>query len=62
MTTRMIYHHPLPLAVDAISASGIRPMQMKHAFEKLGYEVWNVTGFTKERARRAADIHRALRN
>lgn len=58
---RMIYHHPLPLTEDATSASGIRPVQMKRAFEKLGYEVWDVTGFTKERARRAADVRHALR-
>lgn len=62
MTKRMIYHHPLPLTENATSASGIRPMQMKHAFEKLGYEVWDVTGFTKERSRKAAAVHRALRN
>lgn len=61
MTKRMIYHHPLPLTEDATSASGIRPVQMKHAFEKLGYEVWDVTGFTKERAQRAADVRHALR-
>ena len=59
---RMIYHHPLPLTEDATSASGIRPVQMKRAFEKLGYEVWDVTGFTKERAHHAADVRHALRH
>ena len=58
---RMIYHHPLPLTEGATSASGIRPVQMKHAFEKVGYEVWDVTGFTKERVQRAADVRHALR-
>ena len=62
MTKRMIYHHPLPLADNATSASGIRPVQMKRAFEKLGYEVWDVTGFTKERAHHAADVRHALRH
>ena len=61
MTRRMIFHHPLPLIADAASASGIRPVQMKRAFEELGYEVWEVTGYTPERARLAADVRYAVR-
>ena len=57
----MIFHHPLPLIADAASASGIRPVQMKRAFEELGYEVWEVTGYTPERARLAADVRYAVR-
>lgn len=61
MTRRMIFHHPLPLFPDAASASGIRPVQMKRSFEELGYEVWEVTGYTRERAERAADVRYAMR-
>ena len=57
----MIFHHPLPLFPDAASASGIRPVQMKRSFEELGYEVWEVTGYTRERAERAADVRYAMR-
>ena len=61
MTRRMIFHHPLPLIPDAASASGIRPVQMKRSFEELGYEVWEVTGYTKERGRLASDVRYAIR-
>lgn len=61
MTRRMIFHHPLPLFPDAASASGIRPVQMKRAFEELGYEVWQVTGYTGERGRLAAEVRYAVR-
>lgn len=45
----MIFHHPLPLHKNATSASGIRPLKMIQAFEKLGYEVNDITGYGKER-------------
>lgn len=61
MTRRMVFHHPLPLIPDAASASGIRPVQMKRAFEELGYEVWEVAGYTKERSRLAAEVRYAIR-
>ena len=61
MTRRMIFHHPLPLVPDAASASGIRPVQMRRAFEELGYEVWEVTGYTKERGRLASEVRYAIR-
>ena len=34
---------------------------MKRSFEELGYEVWEVTGYTRERAERAADVRYAMR-
>ena len=61
MTRRMIFHHPLPLVPDSASASGIRPVQMRRAFEELGYEVWEVAGYTKERGRLAAEVRYAIR-
>src|SRR5699024_12009507 len=45
----IIFHHPLPLDLNARSASGIRPKRMLQAFRELGYEVDLVTGYAKER-------------
>lgn len=46
---RIIFHHPLPLQLNATSASGIRPLKMLKAFEDLGYIVDTVTGYSTER-------------
>lgn len=48
-TRRMVYHTPLPLNPDARTASGLRPLKMKEAFERLGYEVWLVSGYSSDR-------------
>lgn len=61
MTRRMIYHHPLPFDPGATSASGIRPQLMRAAFVELGYEVWDVVGYTSERRERADEVKHALR-
>lgn len=61
MTRRVIFHHPLPLDPDATSASGIRPRLMRAAFEELGYEVWDVVGYSSERRQRADEVRHALR-
>lgn len=45
----MIFHTPYPLNRAATSASGIRPVRMRDAFEQLGYEVVEVTGRAAER-------------
>lgn len=55
---RMIFHHPLPLDRNAKSTSGIRPLKMVQAFEKLGYEVIKVTGYRRERKRKSNAIKR----
>ncbi|MBB1514786.1 glycosyl transferase family 1 [Tessaracoccus sp. MC1679] len=61
MQRRMIFHAPFPLDENATSASGIRPIQMLAAFEELGYEVWLVTGYSRERRRQIARVRSALR-
>lgn len=48
---KMIFHVPYPLNPAATSASGIRPMQMRRAFEALGYEVAEVSGDASHRRR-----------
>lgn len=59
-TRRMVFHAPYPLNRAATSASGIRPVRMRDAFEALGYEVWEVTGHSKERAIAARRVREAL--
>ncbi|AOZ73303.1 hypothetical protein BK816_08455 [Boudabousia tangfeifanii] len=60
--TTVAYHAPYPLNPKATSASGIRPVKMKQAFESLGYEVIDLTGNAKTRAsalqRLKADLDR----
>lgn len=57
---RMVFHAPYALNRQATSASGIRPVQMRDAFERLGYEVWEVTGTSADRMAAAARVRTAL--
>lgn len=59
-TRRMVFHAPYPLNRQATSASGIRPVRMRDAFEELGYEVWEVTGHAAERTTAARKVRDAL--
>lgn len=59
---KIIFHHPLPLYVNATSASGIRPLKMIKAFERLGYEVTQVTGYAKERKKKINNIKKRIQN
>lgn len=45
----MIFHVPFRLGVRSTSASGIRPMKMRQAFEDAGYRVLEVSGSHEER-------------
>lgn len=56
---RMLYHAPFPLNPQATSASGIRPVRMRQAFEACGYEVIEVTGNARQRREAIAGV-RAL--
>ena len=58
MTRHMVMHTPFPLNPQASAASGIRPVRMRDAFRELGYEVWEVTGYS---AQRSAAMHRVLK-
>lgn len=53
---RMIFHMPLPLNPQAKSASGIRPVKMLEAFKSLGYEVFEITGYSAERKIKIAGL------
>lgn len=56
----MVFHAPYPLNRSATSASGIRPVRMRDAFEALGYDVWEVTGHSRERAAAARRVREAM--
>ncbi|WP_217584407.1 glycosyltransferase [Microbacterium sp. GbtcB4] len=58
----MIFHVPYPLNPDATSASGIRPMRMRWAFEALGYEVLEVSGKHPQRRRRITELKRLIQD
>ncbi|GAA1397969.1 glycosyl transferase [Luteococcus peritonei] len=58
---RMVFHAPFPLNRKATSASGIRPVRMRDAFEALGYEVWEVTGTARQRAAASRRVRHALK-
>lgn len=57
---RMIFHAPYPLDPGATSASGIRPVRMRRAFERAGYEVFEITGDSRERRRLIAEAKRRI--
>ena len=46
---KCIFHMPLPLDKKSKSASGIRPCKMLQAFKDIGYDVYAITGYAKER-------------
>ncbi len=52
----MIFHHPLPIVEDAKSASRIRPKEMLEAFKSLGYDVFEVTGYSDQRRKRINEL------
>lgn len=45
----MIFHSPVPLDPSGNSGSHLRPIQMLKAFKDLGYEVFEISGYGKER-------------
>ena len=57
----MIYHLPLQLSAERQSASHIRPVKMKEAFEKIGYEVELISGYGKERKRKIKEIKQKIK-
>lgn len=58
----MIYHAPYTLNRKASSASGIRPVQMRDAFEANGYEILEVTGSPAQRRAAIKAVRRYLKS
>lgn len=63
MTDRpvMIFHTAYRLNPEAKSASGIRPVRMRRAFESIGYEVIEISGTHAERRDLIRDVKRRIR-
>lgn len=59
---RMIFHVPYPLDPAATSASGIRPVRMRRAFESIGYEVVEISGWAAERRQKIREVRRRIRS
>ena len=58
----MIFHVPYALNPNATSASGIRPVKMRAAFEQLGFEVYEVSGSATERRSQMTVLKQAIDN
>lgn len=56
----MVFHAPYPLQEFPVAASALRPKKMKQAFEDAGFDVIEVTGFAKERRKKAKSLLRRL--
>jgi len=56
----MIFHVPFPLNPEATSASGIRPVKMRRAFEELGYDVIEIAGRHPQRRAQIRDVKKRM--
>ncbi|MBQ6440301.1 MAG: glycosyltransferase family 1 protein [Mogibacterium sp.] len=59
---RCIFHYPGPIQENPSSGSAVRPNRMLNAFKAIGYEVEEVTGFSKERAEKIKEVRKKIRN
>ena len=59
---KMIFHIPVPLNENAVSASGIRPLKMIKGFEKAGFYVEKVCGNALERKAKCSEIINKIKN
>jgi glycosyltransferase involved in cell wall biosynthesis len=53
----MIFHHPFPVEKGGKSGSQVRPYQMLEAFQAIGFEVAQVTGYGAERKKAIQQIY-----
>lgn len=56
----MVFHLPFEIDKNRVSASQLRPLKMMHAFQTLGYQVFEVTGGLKERRRKIKQLEEEL--
>ena len=59
---RCIFHYPGPIQENPSSGSAVRPNRMLNAFKMSGYEVEEVTGFSKERAEKIKAVRKNIKN
>ncbi len=57
---QMIFHTHYPLNPNAKSASGIRPVKMRNAFEAIGYDVIEVTGYHPQRRKIIGELRQQI--
>ncbi len=58
----MIFHVPFVLDPAAKSASGIRPMSMRRAFESIGFNVLEVSGHHADRRKQMLELRSQIRD
>ncbi len=56
----MIFHVPFALNPDAKSASGIRPLRLRRAFEEIGYDVREISGSHARRRQLMRNLRRDI--
>lgn len=58
---KCIYHYMHPIENNGVG-SGVRPYKMLKAFENIGYEVENISGYGCERKRKAKELINKIKN
>lgn len=59
---KCIFHYPGPIKENPSSGSEVRPNRMLNAFKSLGYDVFEVTGYSKERSKKIKDVLANIKN
>jgi len=59
---RCIYHYPNPISAAPGVGSALRPKRMLEALRAIGYEVEEVTGYSRERKEKIEAVRRNIRN
>ena len=59
---RCIFHYPGPIQENPSSGSAVRPNRMLNAFKAIGYEVEDVTGYSKERAKKIKEVKEKIQS
>lgn len=58
----IIYHHPHPVVSNSAEGSQVRPIKMLQAFQQLGFQVEEVTGYAPERQRKMERVIDLIRD
>ena len=57
---RCIFHYPEPVTKNPTAGSALRPNRMLQAFQNIGYEVDEVTGYSSERCEKIKEIRKRI--
>lgn len=58
---RCIFHYPYPISKNPSRGSELRPYMMLQAFENVGYEVFEITGYGEERKNKIRELKKRIR-